>query len=93
MAEVRQAHLPGNYELYDVDLTAPGAPICKFCWEKEGVKKSSPLETVWLVKEGKRFVWWLCEGHRQEAGRDLNLRVLMAESSVVRYPRLEGAGS
>jgi hypothetical protein len=63
MSEVRQAHMPGNYELYDPSGNKLGPVICKLCWEKSGIQNHSSLNTVWVSVEDRRMVWWLCGGH------------------------------
>ncbi len=64
MDEVRQAHMPGNYELYDLSANRLGPVICKLCWERAGLQNLSSLNTVWVSVEGRRMVWWLCGGHK-----------------------------
>lgn len=66
MSSVRQAHMPGNYELYDESSNRLGPVICKDCWEKGKQQNSSNLQTVWVSVEGRRVVWWLCQGHAEE---------------------------
>lgn len=63
MAEVRQAHMPGNYELYDQSANRLGPVICKLCWELFRKQESSSMNTVWVNVEGRRMVWWLCGNH------------------------------
>lgn len=67
MDEVRQAHLPGNYELYDPDSTQPGAALCKLCWEDSGLRNSASLGTVWVATGEKVTMWWLCRNHEESA--------------------------
>ena len=62
MSAVRQAHLPGNYELYDPS-SGQLSPACKGCWEDGGVTNTVSLQTVWVDVEGTRMAWWLCRGH------------------------------
>jgi hypothetical protein len=62
LAVVRQAHLPGNYELYDEAANRLGPAVCKHCWESVGRQNSAGLNTVWVSSEGRPMVWWLCEG-------------------------------
>jgi hypothetical protein len=88
--EVRQAHLPGNYELYDEASNVIGPPICKMCWEEGRVKNSASLHTVWLSVEGWKMVWWLCAGHSQGIGSRAESReVLRSEERLVRSPKIE----
>lgn len=70
VAAVRQAHMPGNYELYEETENRLGPVICKDCWEKSGVQNSAALNTVWVSVEGQRRVWWLCGGHADEVRND-----------------------
>ena len=85
---VRQAHLPGNYELYDDESAVAGPPICKYCWEKARIKNSSSLDTVWITFEDVRLVWWLCHGHREEASGEGSMKILKIESGLVKSPRI-----
>ncbi len=87
MEVVRQAHLPGNYELCDEEGGVLGASICKMCWEKAGIRNVAALDTVWLSVDGWEVIWWLCKGHRQEveAGGP-SMHVMKSESRLVRSP-------
>ena len=90
MDEVRQAHLPGNYELYDEASNKIGSVICKLCWEEAGKINSSSLDTVWLSVDGWEVVWWLCQTHHEGIGfpNDESILVLRTETGVVRTPAI-----
>lgn len=60
MSLVRQAHMPGNYELYDPLANKLGPVVCKLCWERSKRENPGPMNTVWVTFEGRRMVWWLC---------------------------------
>ena len=66
MSQVRQAHLPGNYELYDSSLNKLGPVVCKECWEGFRKETTAPLDTVWVSFKGERMVWWLCQNHAEK---------------------------
>ena len=63
MSQVRQAHLPGNYEMYEPSSNKLGPVICKECWEGYRKETSSPLDTVWVSFKGEKMVWWMCQDH------------------------------
>jgi hypothetical protein len=87
MSVVRQAHLPGNYELYDSSSNVLGPGICKGCWEQVGVQQTASLRTVWVSVEGRRMVWWLCAGHAgavKTGGPGLEL--LRSENGIISSP-------
>jgi hypothetical protein len=63
LSDVRQAHMPGNYELYDEPANRLGPVICKLCWELFNKQEFGSLNTVWVTFEGRRMVWWLCADH------------------------------
>ena len=88
MDEVRQAHLPGNYELLDQTSNEIGPPICKLCWEEAELRNPTSLDTVWLSVDGRNVVWWLCRSHHEEldSGGVASTRVLKSESGAVRSP-------
>jgi len=89
MSTVRQAHLPGNYELYDPSSNVPGPGICKVCWEQAGVRATTSLRTVWVSVEGRHMVWWLCHDHAdamKTSGNDLKL--LRTEDGIITSPRI-----
>jgi len=89
MDVVRQAHLPGNYELYDEESGGLGPPICKFCWEKDHARNTSSLDTVWLSLDGWNVVWWVCKGHHAGMGTgDPSMIILKSETSLVRNPMI-----
>jgi hypothetical protein len=92
MDEVRQAHLPGNYELYDEVSNRLGPPICKLCWENAHQPNSASLHTVWLTVDGWNVAWWLCSGHQKRLGsvEAPSTRILRSEDSVVRSPGVQG---
>jgi hypothetical protein len=90
MSVVRQAHLPGNYELYDPSSNGLGPGLCKGCWEQAGVRNSSSLQTVWVSAEGRQMVWWLCHEHAnamKSGGRSLKL--LKSKDGVISSPGLQ----
>ena len=66
MVQVLQAHMPGNYELYDLSSSKAGPAICKDCWEKANKRTTTPLDTVWVSTEGRSMVWWLCQDHAEK---------------------------
>ena len=63
MREVRQAHLPGNYEMYDSSSNKLGPGVCRDCWENSKMENSNSLDTVWVSVKGQPMVWWLCQNH------------------------------
>jgi hypothetical protein len=90
MASVRQAHLPGNYELYDSASNELGEVLCKMCWEEEQVMKVDSLDTVWVSSSGWLMIWWLCRNHEEEIrsrGSEEN-RLLKSVRGVIRAPEL-----
>jgi hypothetical protein len=91
MDEVRQAHLPGNYELYDQASNRIGPPICKLCWEEAELRNSSSLDTVWLSVDGWNVVWWLCRTHHEglRSGSTPSRHVLKSEGRLVRSPAIQ----
>jgi hypothetical protein len=87
MSVVRQAHLPGNYELYDPSSNLLGLGICKGCWEQAGVHQTASLRTVWVSVEGRRMVWWLCGDHTETMRTGVpDLELLKSENGVVSSP-------
>jgi hypothetical protein len=87
---VHQAHLPGNYELYDPDSDKPGQVLCKGCWENHGVVSVDSLDTVWVSCDGWLMVWWLCKEHEEEIRlkKPANTQFLRSVQGVVRAPGL-----
>jgi hypothetical protein len=88
--EVRQAHLPGNFELYDPDSSEPGAALCKLCWEEESERNTLSLDTAWIMAGGREAIMWLCRGHLESmrsVGEESGT-FLRSVSGVVRYPAL-----
>ena len=61
MSLVRQAHMPGNYEMYDPKANALGPVVCKLCWQRFERKNTESLNTVWGSFEDGPMVWWLCK--------------------------------
>ena len=59
MSSVRQAHMPGNYEMYDQAANKLGPVVCKLCWERSREKNPASL-TVWVSYKEGLIVWWLC---------------------------------
>ncbi len=90
VATVRQAHMPGNYELYEESENRLGPMICKDCWERFGVQNPDSLSTVWVSAEGRRMVWWLCQGHADEVkgGRERSVEFLKMSRGVLSSPGL-----
>ena len=66
MDRVLYAHMPGNYELYDLSSSKAGPAICKDCWEKANKRTTTPLDTVWVSTNGQSLVWWLCQDHAEK---------------------------
>jgi hypothetical protein len=66
MVRVLQAHMPGNYELYDLSSSKAGPAICKDCWEKAKKRTTTPLDTVWVSSKGGSVIWWLCQDHAEK---------------------------
>jgi hypothetical protein len=66
MVRVLQAHMPGNYELYDLSSSKAGPAICKDCWEKANKRTTRPLDTVWVSSKGGSMIWWLCQDHAEK---------------------------
>ncbi len=88
MSEVRQAHMPGNYELYDPSANKLGPVICKICWEGSNERNSESLSTVWVSFEGRRMVWWVCSEHRDglRAERAGSAKLLKSVEGVLLDP-------
>jgi hypothetical protein len=88
MGEVRQAHLPGNYELYDPASSEPGPALCKICWEEGGLTNDTSLDTVWVSTDGRDAIWWLCARHREglESKATEPTKVIRSVRGVARYP-------
>jgi hypothetical protein len=89
MPEVRQAHLPGNYELYDSKTNELGPGVCKGCWEGAGRTITPGQFTAWVSDGGRQMVWWLCEGHasRLKEGGPGSPRLLSLARGVLARPR------
>ena len=90
MDVVRQAHMPGNYELYNYSSNKLGPVICKTCWELEKKQTTAPIKTVWVSVEGWRMVWWLCRGHadNMKTKRSGVERFLKSVQGVVTNPEI-----
>ena len=84
---VLQAHLPGNYELYDSSASRAGPPVCKGCWEEAKQQTTSNLRTVWVSIEGTRMAWYLCAGHAEEL-RSGTIEVLESADGVMQSPKI-----
>ncbi|MDA4124705.1 MAG: hypothetical protein OK438_04545 [Thaumarchaeota archaeon] len=91
MASVRQAHLPGNYELYDPDSSKPGEVLCKMCWEEGRKMNVDSLDTVWISSDGWLVVWWLCRNHGEaiKSRSSGSIQFLKIVRGIVRAPGLE----
>jgi hypothetical protein len=87
MSVVLQAHLPGNYEVYDSSTSSTGPPICKGCWEEAKQQTTSNLRTVWVSIEGTRMAWYLCAVHADELRRG-PIEVLKSVDGVIQSPRI-----
>jgi len=90
LAVVRQAHLPGNFELYDPEENRLGPPVCKICWERFGKENSASLNTVWVSFESRSMVWWLCGGHMSglKNGEDASVRFQRSSPGAIVSPGL-----
>ncbi len=91
MSEVRQAHLPGNYELYDSSSNKLGPVVCKECWEGFKKETTAPLDTVWVSFKGERMVWWLCQNHADKLKaqkKSGDIQFLKLAKGAITSPRL-----
>jgi hypothetical protein len=89
MSTVRQAHLPGNYEIYDLSANYIGQGVCKGCWEDGRVMNTSSLQTVWVEMDGTRMAWWLCKGHADALKTNPGeIKLLKSEDRVIPTPRI-----
>jgi hypothetical protein len=89
MSLVRQAHLPGNYELADESSGKLGPAICKGCWEEDQRQNTGQLSTFWVSVDGAKMVWYLCEGHAGEMKTKAGpVRLLKSVKGVVTNPGL-----
>lgn len=90
MSMVRQAHMPGNYELYDPAVNKVGPVVCKLCWENLGKRNAVSLDTVWVSLKERRMVWWLCGScaERVRKGGYQSTVFLKQVGGVVRSPGL-----
>jgi hypothetical protein len=86
MSVVLQAHLPGNYELYDSSTSHTGPPICKGCWEEAKQQTTSNLRTVWVSIEGTRMAWYLCADHAEDLSG--TIEVLKSVDGVTQSPKI-----
>jgi hypothetical protein len=64
---IRQAHLPGTYELSEPESNTLGPVICKTCSDRHGKQTAGALHTVWIAIEDWEMVWWLCRDHADKA--------------------------
>gem|GEM_PF-2994057 len=89
MTEVRQAHMPGNYELYNQASNRLGPTICKHCWEEDEKENPGPLNTVWVTSGGRQMVWWLCAGCTESvrSGDDESVRFVKSTRGLIASPR------
>jgi hypothetical protein len=85
---VRQAHLPGNYELYDLSSNKLGLVVCKICWERHGKQTTSPMSTVCVSVEGYRMVWWLCQNHADELKAKGEVKLLKSTQGAIPSPQI-----
>jgi hypothetical protein len=90
VTEVRQAHMPGNYELYDPSANRLGPVICKLCWERYSKRNSKSMNTVWVALEGRQVVWWLCArcAETLEAESTESVMFLKSSPGVITSPRV-----
>ena len=90
VAIVRQAHMPGNFELYEELENRLGPVICKDCWERFGRQNPESLSTVWVSAEGRRMVLWLCGDHADEVkkGKVGSMEFLKMSQGVLSSPGL-----
>ena len=90
MAFVREAHMPGNYELYDPQANRLGPVLCKYCWERSERRNPSKLNTVWVSLGGRRMVWWLCGDCMESLRRESvpGLELLKSSPGVLLSPGL-----
>ena len=90
MSQVRQAHLPGNYEMYEPSSNKLGPVICKECWEGYHKETRSPLDTVWVSFKGERMVWWMCQDHanKLKAKKSGDIQFLKLAQGTITNPRL-----
>jgi len=87
---VRQAHMPGNYEVYDPGTNSLGPVVCKLCWERFEKKNSASLLTVWVSYGDRRMIWWLC-GDCTESVKNGGYQAAMflkSTEGVIQSPRL-----
>ena len=91
MSEVRQAHLPGNYELYDASSNKLGPVVCKGCWEGFKKETTAPLDTVWVSFKSEQMVWWLCQNHADKLKaqkKSGDIQFLKLAKGAITSPRL-----
>ncbi|HVH14488.1 MAG TPA: hypothetical protein VNA15_02060 [Candidatus Angelobacter sp.] len=90
MSEVRQAHLPGNYEMYTPSSNKLGPVICKECWEGYKKETTGPLDTIWVSFKGERMVWWMCQNHAEKlkAKKSGDIQFLKLAQGTITNPRL-----
>jgi hypothetical protein len=88
MVRVLQAHMPGNYELYDLSSSKAGPAICKDCWEKASKRTTDPLDTVWVSTKGGSMIWWLCQDHAEKlkAKKSGNVQFVRLVKGVAPHP-------
>ncbi len=93
METVHQAHLLGNYELYDPDSSRPGAAVCKKCWEDSGQVNAGSLNTVWVSTREGDMMWWLCLAHAEgtKSGKEGPIIFVRSVQGAVRYPGPQAA--
>jgi len=90
MSFVRQAHMPGNYEMYDPQTNNLGPVVCKLCWERFEKENPVSLYTVWVSYKDRRMVWWLC-GDCTESVKEGGYQATMflkSTEGVIQSPRL-----
>jgi hypothetical protein len=87
---VRQAHMPGNYELDEPGSNKIGTIVCKDCWENASQQTTSPLDTVWISLNGYSMIWWLCPNHTQKLqnGKTSKIQLIKSVRGIVKNPAL-----
>ncbi len=82
--------MPGNYELYDESKNMLGPVVCKLCWERFRRSNGGPLNTVWVSHEGRRMVFWLCDGcvETLRGGGYGRVKLLRSSPGLIRSPGL-----
>lgn len=89
MPVIRQAHMPGNYETYDLSSSERGHVVCKICWELAEKQTTDSLQTVWVSVGGWKMVWWVCRDHLNAMrARGAELTILRSTDGVISSPEI-----